>query len=177
MKKADILLKNAIVLTINKDFKVYEPGALVINGNSITAGDNEAQILSEYEAKETIDCKGNILMPGLVNTHTHLPMAIYRGVMDDLRLDEWLNDYIFPIEGNFSKPDSVRLGTELACAELIKSGVTCCNDMYYYENEVSESLIKVGMRGLVCRLITSFPGVDNVPVEEKFKRAELLVEK
>lgn len=177
MKKADILLKNAIVLTINKDFKIYEPGALVINGNSITAVDNEAKIISEYEAKETIDCKGNILMPGLVNTHTHLPMAIYRGVMDDLRLDEWLNDYIFPIEGNFSKPDSVRLGTELACAELIKSGVTCCNDMYYYENEVSESLIKVGMRGLVCRLITSFPGVDNVPVEEKFKRAELLVEK
>ena len=177
MIKADLILKNAIVLTIDKDLNIYEPGAVAVKGNKIIAVGKETQVLSEYEANETVDCKGNILMPGLVNTHTHLPMAIYRGVMDDLRLDEWLNDYIFPIEGNFSKPDSVRLGTELACAELIKSGVTCCNDMYYYETEVSESLIKVGMRGLVCRLITCFPGVDNVPVEEKFKRAETHIEK
>ena len=177
MLKSDILFKNAIILTIDKDFKIFEPGALVVKGNNIIAVDEESKILSEYTATEVIDCKRNILMPGLVNTHTHLPMAIYRGLMDDLRLDEWLNDYIFPIEGQFSKPDSVRLGTELACAELIKSGVTCCNDMYYYETEVAETLIKVGMRGLCCRLITSFPGVDNVPVEEKFKRAEIHVEK
>ena len=177
MIKSSILLKNAIVVTIDKDYRIYEPGAVAVIEDKIVAVGDEAQILAEYNANEIIDCKGNVLMPGLVDAHTHLPMAIYRGVMDDLRLDEWLNDYIFPIEGNYSKPESVRLGTELACAELIKSGVTCCNDMYYYENEVAESLIKVGMRGLCCRLITSFPGVDNVPVEEKFKRAELLVEK
>lgn len=177
MKKVDLLLKNAIVITINKNFEIFEPGAVAINGKKIVAVNNEKAILSEYQSNETIDCKGKVLMPGLVNTHTHLPMAIYRGVMDDLRLDEWLNDYIFPIEGKFSNSESVKIGTKLACAELIQSGVTCCNDMYYYEESVSESLIEVGMRGLVCRLITSFPGVDNVPVEEKFKLAEKHFEK
>ena len=135
------------------------------------------EISAEYEGKETIDCKGNVLMPGLVNTHTHLPMAILRGVMDDLRLDEWLLNYIFPIEGRFMNAEMARIGTQLACAELIKSGVTCCNDMYYYEDDVSESMIKAGMRGICTRLITNFPGVDDVPVEDKFKRAEKLFEK
>ena len=167
MKKADTLLKNAILITMNSEYKVFEPGALAIIGNKIEAVGEEAEILSKYESEEIIDCKKNILMPGLVNAHTHLPMAIYRGLINDLRLDKWLNDYIFPIEGEFSKPESVRLGTELAC---------CC-DMYYYENEVAETLIKVGMKGLCCRLITCFPGVDNVAVDDKFNRAKTFVEK
>ena len=177
MITADILLKNAILLTINKNFDIYEPGALVIKDNKIIACGDEKEILSQYEAAESIDCDGKILMPGLVNTHTHMPMAVFRGVMDDLRLDEWLLNYIFPIESRFMSEDTARLGTEIACAELIQSGVTCCNDMYYYEKAVAESLIKVGMRGLCTRIITNFPGVDNVAVEDKFKLAEEHVER
>ena len=177
MNQANIIFKNAILLTMDKNFTKYEPGAIAISNDKILAVGEEKYILSNYTANEIIDCHNNVLMPGLVNTHTHLPMAIYRGVMDDLRLDEWLNNYIFPIEGNFCNSESVKLGTELACAELIQSGVTCCNDMYYYESEVAETLIKVGMRGLCCRLITCFPGVDNVPVDEKFKKGLIHVEK
>ena len=172
MIKADILLKNAILLTINDNFDIYEPGALVIKKNIIIDLGDEKEILSQYEADETIDCEGKILMPGLVDTHTHMPMAVFRGVMDDLRLEEWLLNYIFPIEGRFMNEETAKLGTELACAELIQSGVTCCNDMYYFEKVVSESLIKVGMRGICSRVITSFPGVDNVAVDDKFKLAE-----
>ena len=150
---------------------------MVIKDNKIIACGDEKEILSQYEAAESIDCDGKILMPGLVNTHTHMPMAVFRGVMDDLRLDEWLLNYIFPIESRFMSEDTARLGTEIACAELIQSGVTCCNDMYYYEKAVAESLIKVGMRGLCTRIITNFPGVDNVAVEDKFKLAEEHVER
>ncbi|MBR4569534.1 MAG: amidohydrolase [Candidatus Riflebacteria bacterium] len=177
MINADVILKNAILLTINDKFDIFEPGALVIKKNLIADCGDEKEILSLYEADEIIDCGGKILMPGLVNAHTHMSMAVFRGVMDDLRLDEWLLNYIFPIEGKFMNSETAKLGTELACAELIQSGVTCCNDMYYYEKAVSETLIKVGMRGFCTRLITSFPGVDNVPVEEKFKLAEEHVEK
>lgn len=177
MIKADIVFKNAIILSINNEFKIFEPGALAVKGSNIAAVGEQDYILSEYEAEETIDCEGKILMPGLVNTHTHMPMAVFRGVMDDLRLDEWLLNYIFPIESRFMNEETAKLGTELACAELIQSGVTCCNDMYYYEKAVAESMIKVGMRGLCTRLITNFPGVDNVAVEDKFKLAEEHVEK
>ena len=177
MITADILLTNSILLTINKNFDIFEPGALAIKDNKIIDCGDEKEILSKYEATETINCNGKILMPGFVNTHTHMPMAVLRGVMDDLRLEEWLLNYIFPIEGRFMTSETAKLGTELASAELIQSGVTCCNDMYYYEKAVSETLIKVGLRGITCRLITNFPGVDNIPVEEKFKLAEEHVEK
>lgn len=116
-------------------------------------------------------------MPGFVNAHTHLPMALLRGIMDDLSLDEWLNNYIFPTEGSFMNPETVTLGTELACAELFRTGVTCCLDMYYYNQEVAEVLSKVGMRGKLLPGVTSFPGVDRIGPEEKIATIEKLIEK
>lgn len=177
MNKVDLILKNAIVLTVDNEYKIFEPGAVTVTDNVITAVGNEKDILNAYEGKEVVDCGGKVLMPGLINTHTHLPMAFLRGIMDDLRLDEWLNDYIFPTEGTFANEKSCVMGTKLACAELIKSGVTCCNDMYYYETAISEVLEKIGMRALCLRIITCFPGVDNVPVEEKFAIADKFVNK
>lgn len=177
MQETELILKNAIVITVNKNFDIFEPGAIVISGKKILDVGYEKEILSKYKAKEVIDCDGKILMPGLVNAHTHLPMALLRGVMDDLRLDEWLNNYIFPIEGTFMNENTVRLGTELACAELIKSGVTCCNEMYYWENELAETLTKAGMRGLISRVITCFPGVDKIEVAKKFELGHEFVAK
>ena len=98
-----------------------------------------ARTRSRIDAAETIDCGGRVVMPGLVNAHTHVPMTLLRGLADDLRLDVWLMGYMMPVEREFVSPDFVRLGTRLGCAEMIRSGVTCFADMYYFEEAVAEA--------------------------------------
>ena len=148
MKKTDYLFKNAIVLTMDKDLKQYDPGAVAVSGDSIVAVGAEDEILNAYDAAEVIDCGGKVLMPGLVNAHTHVPMTLLRGLADDLRLDVWLMGYMMPVEREFVTPEFVRLGTKLACAELIRSGVTAFADMYYFEDDVAEATAEAGLRAL-----------------------------
>ena len=102
-----------------------------------------------YVAKETIDCRGRVVMPGLINAHTHVPMTLLRGLADDLRLDVWLMGYVMPVEREFVRPDFVGLGTRLGCAEMIRSGITCFADMYYFEDAVATATAAAGMRA-VC---------------------------
>ena len=96
-------------------------------------------------------------MPGLVNAHTHVPMALLRGLADDLRLDVWLMGYMMPVEREFVTPDFVRLGTRLGCAEMIRSGVTCFADMYYFEEAVAEATAGAGLRALCGQTVLRFP--------------------
>src|SRR5512147_94788 len=135
----DTLFTNAIVLTMDEKLTQYDPGAVAVKGDSIVAVGAEAELKKEFTANEVIDCGGKILMPGLVNAHTHVPMTLVRGLADDLRLDVWLMGYMMPVEREFVSPDFVRLGTLLACAEQIRSGVTTFNDMYYFEEDVAEA--------------------------------------
>ena len=128
-KPADQILYNAILLTMDDVYNIYEPGALAISGQNISAVGSQNEVLEEYQSESMLDCQGKVLMPGLVNAHTHVPMTLLRGLADDLRLDVWLMGYIMPVEREFVSPDFVRLGTKLACAEFIRSGVTCFNDM------------------------------------------------
>ena len=144
MKKTDTLFKNAIVLTMDNELRQYTPGAVAVNGDSIVAVGAEEEILNAYQAEKTIDCGGKILMPGLVNAHTHVPMTLLRGLADDLRLDVWLMGYMMPVEREFVTPEFVRLGTQLACAELIRSGVTTFADMYYFEDDVATATAEAG---------------------------------
>jgi 5-methylthioadenosine/S-adenosylhomocysteine deaminase len=145
----DVLLTNAIVLTMDENFSQFEPGAVAIVGKEIAAAGFEKDLLEKYEAKERVDCGGKVVMPGLVNAHTHVPMTLLRGLADDLRLDVWLLGYMMPVEREFVSPDFVRLGTSLACAELFRSGVTCFADMYYFEDHVAKAAAQAGMRGSV----------------------------
>ena len=131
-QKVDTLLINAIVLTMDGNLNQYDPGAVAVKGDAIVAVGFEAQLKEEYAANETIDCGGKVLMPGLVNAHTHVPMTLLRGLADDLRLDVWLMGYMLPVEREFVSPEFVRLGTLLACAEQIRSGITTFNDMYFF---------------------------------------------
>ncbi|MEB2334235.1 MAG: amidohydrolase family protein [Anaerolineaceae bacterium] len=177
MTQVDILLRNAHVLTMDEALTQYNRGAVAIHGDSIVAVGPEDEIEKEYSGKETIDCKGKILMPGLINAHTHAPMTLLRGIADDLRLDVWLQGYMFPVERQFASPESVWLGTSIACAELIKSGVTTFNDMYYFEDDVATAAANAGMRAVCGQSILKFPTPDAASYEDAMDRARDYIKK
>ena len=112
----DTLFINALILTMDENFSQYHHGAVAVKGDSILAVGSEDELKQEFSAQETVDCGGKILMPGLINAHTHVPMTLLRGLADDLRLDVWLMGYMMPVEREFVSPEFVRLGTLLACA-------------------------------------------------------------
>ena len=168
MPLSDILLTNAHVLTMDEQFTVWRPGAVAITGNAIAAvGD----LGDEFHGAETIDCGGRVVMPGLVNAHTHAPMALLRGLADDLRLDVWLMGYMMPVEREFVTPAFVALGTKLACAEMIRAGTTCFADMYYFEEAVAEAAAAAGLRALCAQTVLKFPSPDAASYEDSLARA------
>ncbi|OQX64704.1 MAG: amidohydrolase, partial [Anaerolinea sp. 4484_236] len=166
MTKTDYLFINAVVLTMDEELNQYSPGAVAVTGDSIVAVGAEDDLSATYEAEEIIDCGGKILMPGLVNAHTHVPMTLLRGLADDLRLDVWLLGYMMPVEREFVTPEFVRLGTKLACAELIRSGVTSFADMYYFEDDVAEATAEAGLRALCTQSVMKFPSPDAASYED-----------
>jgi 5-methylthioadenosine/S-adenosylhomocysteine deaminase len=166
MKKVDLILVNANILTMDEQFHQYKNGAIAITGNSIIAVGNQIDIEKEYEAGSKFDCLSKILLPGLVNAHTHVPMTLLRGLADDLRLDVWLMGYMMPVEREFVSPDFVRLGTKLACAEMIRSGVTTFNDMYYFEEDIAQTTADAGMRAICGQSVMKFPTPDAKFYEE-----------
>jgi 5-methylthioadenosine/S-adenosylhomocysteine deaminase len=166
MENVSVLLKNALVLTMDDQFHLYEPGAVAIKDNLIVAVGAEVEILKQYSSNETVDCKGKILMPGLVNAHTHVPMTLLRGLADDLRLDVWLLGYMMPVEREFVSPDFVTLGTKIACAEMIRNGITCFADMYYFEEDVAKATAEAGMRAVCSQTVLKFPTPDAASYEE-----------
>src|SRR5207249_5503487 len=162
------LLINATLLTLDRSFTIHRSGAVAIAGDSIAAVGPGAET---YIAAQTIDCTGRVVMPGLINAHTHVPMTLLRGLADDLRLDVWLMGYMMPVEREFVNPDFVTLGTKLGCAEMIRSGVTCFADMYYFEESVAEAAASAGMRALCGQTVLKFPAPDATSYEESLARA------
>jgi len=171
MKTVDFILTNAVVLTMDEEFHTFEPGAVAVSGNSIAAVGMEADILKDYSASKKIDCNHKVLMPGLVNAHTHVPMTLLRGLADDLRLDVWLMGYMMPVEREFVSPDFVQLGTKLACAEMIRSGVTTFADMYYFEDDIARATQSAGMRAVCGQSVMKFPTPDAKSFEDSLALA------
>jgi 5-methylthioadenosine/S-adenosylhomocysteine deaminase len=176
-QSADLLLTNAVVLTMDMDFHIFEPGAVAVRGSDIIAVGLEADIKSEVTAEQTIDCAGKVLLPGLINAHTHVPMTLLRGLADDLRLDVWLMGYMMPVEREFVSPDFVQLGTKLACAELIRSGVTCFADMYYFEEYVARTTAEIGLRAVCSQTVLKFPAPDADYYEESLAEAREFIQR
>ncbi len=168
---SELVLANAIVLTMDDEMRMFEPGAVAVRGDSILAVGAEAEVLAAFPGTAQVDCGGKALMPGLVNAHTHVPMTLLRGLADDLRLDVWLLGYMMPVERAFVSPDFVRLGTSLACAELIRSGVTTFNDMYYFEADVAAATAAAGLRAVCGQTVLKFPSPDADSYEESLARA------
>ena len=176
-QQVDFLFTNAIVLCMDEKLNQYNPGALAVQGDKIVAVGNEAEIKQNYSAKETIDCNGKVLMPGLINAHTHVPMTLMRGLADDLRLDVWLMGYMLPVEREFVSPEFVRLGTSLACAEQIRGGVTTFNDMYYFEDEIALTTAEAGMRAVCGQTVMKYIAPDAESFEVSLGMAREFIQK
>ena len=157
MTRCDVLLVNGVVLTMDKAHTLIPDGAIAFAGNEIAAVGPASDLLAKVDAERVIDCSGTAIIPGLINAHTHAPMTLLRGLADDLRLDVWLYGYMMPVERQFVNKEFCRLGTRLACAEMIRSGVTCFSDMYYFEAEIAATAAKIGMRAVCAETILKFP--------------------
>jgi 5-methylthioadenosine/S-adenosylhomocysteine deaminase len=174
VKEVDFLIKNGTILTMDPHQTVIERGFLCIRGDTIFAiAHGEPH---ELRAGKALDAKGGLILPGLINGHTHAAMTLFRGLADDLPLMEWLNHYIFPVESRMDR-EFVRVGTLLACAEMILSGTTTFCDMYLFEDEVAEAAQSAGMRCLVGEVLYDFPSPNYGPVEEGLKYTEALIGK
>jgi 5-methylthioadenosine/S-adenosylhomocysteine deaminase len=170
-----IVITNGDVVTMDGSGRVLSPGAVAIDGRDIVAVDVPQAIAARYSGAETIDAAGHVVMPGLINTHTHAPMVLYRGLADDLALMEWLQKYIFPAEAKTVTPEFVAAGTRLAVLEMIQSGTTMYADMYYYEEEIGRATKAAGLRGFLGQTIIEFPVPDAKTPAEGVARAERFI--
>lgn len=169
----DIAITGGTLLTLSANMEIIEDAAIGIRDGRIALVDKH-RLLS---AKKTIDAQGNLVLPGLVNTHTHLPMVCFRGMADDLPLMDWLNHHIFPAEARFVNKKTVYDGSMLAMAEMILSGTTTCCDGYFFENQIAEAAQTCGMRAVVSQGFADFATPDNPQYEKMMAAADRFVKR
>ena len=171
-----LLVTGGTVVTMDAGRQVLTPGAVAIDNGSILAVGTPEVLRSRFAASETIDATDRIVLPGLINTHTHAPMVLFRGLADDVPLQEWLERYIFPAEAKTVSPEFVRVGTRLAVLEMIQSGTTLYADMYYFEEEIARVTRSAGMRGVLGETIIQFPVADAPTPKDSLARADRLLQ-
>lgn len=176
-QRVDLLIHNGIVVTMNANGDVFDDGAIAVKDGRIVAVGKSADIASKFAARETIDAQGGAIIPGLVNAHTHVPMSLFRGIADDLDLNEWLTKYIFPAEAKNVNEDFVRAGTQLGLAEMIRGGTTTFCDMYYFEDAIADETAKAGVRGVLGETVIDFPVADNKTNAEAIVYVEKFLKK
>ena len=171
----DLIIKDGTVVTMDGSRRVIENGGIAVKDGRIVAVGNTAEIDRSYAAREVINAAGKVVIPGLINGHTHVPMVLFRGMADDLDLQEWLTKYIFPAEAKNVTEDFVRVGTRLGLAEMIRSGTTTYCDMYYFEDAIADETFKAGMRGVLGETVIDFPVADNKTNSEAMAYTERFV--
>jgi len=171
-RSVSLVVANGTVVTVDPARRVIARGSVAIDGRDIVAVGPAEAIAAAYRGRETIDAAGSVVMPGLINTHTHAPMVLFRGLADDLALMEWLQKYIFPAEAKTVSPEFVRVGTRLAALEMIESGTTTYADMYYFEEEIGRATKAAGLRGVLGETIIQFPVPDAKTPAESLARTE-----
>ena len=171
----DTIVSARYVVTMDAQHRVIENGAVAIRGERIVEAGTRADIDRKYQAKNRIDEPASLIAPGLINTHTHAPMSLFRGIADDLRLQDWLTKFIFPAEAKNVTAEFVRWGTRLACLEMLLSGTTTYVDMYYFEEIVAEETKAAGMRGVLGQTVIGFPVPDAKTPADELKRTELFI--
>ncbi|MEX2273344.1 MAG: amidohydrolase [Vicinamibacterales bacterium] len=169
------VITGGTVVTVDAAARVIENGAVAIQGETIVAVGTAASVGGAYPGAERVDATGHVIMPGLINTHGHAPMVLYRGLADDMALMDWLQQYIFPAEAKTVSPDFVRVGTRLAALEMIESGTTTYADMYYFEEEIAAATKAAGLRAVLGQTIIQFPVADAKTWQEGLARTEAFV--
>ena len=160
-ERVDLIIRGGTVVTMDRESRVIENGAVAIKAERIVAVGTASEISGRYVSARVMNAAGKVVMPGLINTHTHVPMVLFRGIADDLVLMEWLQKYIFPAEAKNVDEQFVRWGTRLGCLEMILGGTTTYVDMYYYEDAIAEETTRAGMRAVLGETLIDFPAPDN----------------
>jgi 5-methylthioadenosine/S-adenosylhomocysteine deaminase len=155
--KYDLVIHNGTIVTVNAAFEIIPDGMVCVKAGKLERVEAMSAKMPLPAANEIINAGGGLMMPGLINTHTHLPMTLFRGLADDLPLDVWFNKHIFPAEGAHINPDNVRWGTLLACAEMLLCGTTTCCDGYFFEDQVAAAVQISGMRAVLAQGVIDFP--------------------
>jgi 5-methylthioadenosine/S-adenosylhomocysteine deaminase len=177
----DLLITNATIVTMDPTRRIIADGVIGVRGDTLgfvgTSAELRAQAMKGLASKQTIDARGKLVLPGFINGHTHVPMTLFRGLHDDVTLDDWLRKYIFPAEAKNVTEEFVRWGTRLAAAEQIRSGITTFADMYYFEDAVAEETKAAGMRGVLGETFIDFPAPDNKTGAEMLAYTEKFLKK
>jgi 5-methylthioadenosine/S-adenosylhomocysteine deaminase len=168
----DLVVSSGIVVTMDGARRILQDGSVAIKGDAIVAVGPRADVEARFHGAQTIDARGRLVLPGFINGHTHVPMTLFRGLHDDVTLNDWLYKYIFPAEAKNVNEEFVRWGTRLAAAEQIRSGVTTFADMYYFEDAVAEETKAAGMRGVLGETFIDFPAPDNTSNAEMMAYTE-----
>ncbi len=171
------ILARGVVVTMDRERRVFHDGAVAVQGNTIVGVGATDEILARFPGADIHDVHGHLIIPGLINAHTHVPMSLLRGLVDDQRLDVWLLGYMMPVEREFVDREFVRWGTLLSCIEMMRGGTTTFCDMYYFEDEVAQAAADAGMRAVCGQTILKFPSPDAESYDESLAYAQKFIEK
>ncbi|MGI9167750.1 MAG: amidohydrolase family protein [Pyrinomonadaceae bacterium] len=176
-ERVDIVVLGGTIVTMSEARQVIEDGGIAFKDGRIVAVGPRGEIAKGYAGRQTLDATDRIIIPGLINGHTHVPMTLFRGLADDLDLQEWLTKYIFPAEAKNVTEEFVRVGTRLGLAEMIRGGTTTYCDMYYFEDAIADETAKAGVRGILGETVIDFPVADNKTNAEAMAYVERFVKK
>ncbi len=176
-ESADWVIRAKHVITMDAQHRVIDQGAVAIRGTSIVAVGTQDEIARRFEAKHILDKPDAVALPGLIDTHTHAPMSLFRAIADDMRLQDWLTNFIFPAEKKNVSPEFVRWGTRLACLEMLLAGITTYTDMYYFEDIEAEAARDAGVRGVLGETVIGFPSPDHKTWKETVAATERYIER
>ena len=171
----DLLILGGTIVTMDQTRRIIDDGGIAVSNGRIVAIGPRAEIESAYSARQRVNSSGKVLTPGLINGHTHIPMVLFRGLADDLDLQEWLTKYIFPAEAKNVTEQFVRVGARLGLAEMIRGGTTTYCDMYYFEDAIADETAKAGVRGVLGETVIDFPVADNKTYAEGLAYVERFV--
>ena len=175
-ENVDWIIRARYVITMDAAHRVIENGAIAIRGSRIAAVDTQTAIAREFTAQHTLDKSHALLAPGLIDTHTHAPMSLFRALADDRQLEDWLRNFIFPAESHNVTADFVRWGTRLACLEMVLAGITTYTDMYYFEDAEAQAAKEAGVRGVLGQTIIGFPAPDYKTWQQAIQGTERFIQ-